>query len=134
MSMAKAKETRTEEIKTDAAEQAAPTVETTGDAAPAKADVPPDPSTTTGSASPTVTVYCNLPQGLTFRLPDGRTVTFPVLSDRTDKRCRRAGTARRGMCNGQTGSGFSRRTATPPISGRRIPSFLQPILKRKAQP
>lgn len=76
MSMAKAKETRTEEIKTDAAEQVAPTVETTGDAAPAKADVPPDPSTTAGSASPTVTVYCNLPQGLTFRLPDGRTVTF----------------------------------------------------------
>lgn len=58
MSMSKAKENG--EIRADAGEK----------------DTTAAPSTTAGSASPTVLVYCNLPQGLKFKLPDGRAVIF----------------------------------------------------------
>lgn len=36
----------------------------------------PNASQSRGSASPVVVVYCNLPQGLSFAMPDGRRVTF----------------------------------------------------------
>lgn len=40
------------------------------------ADTVPDASESKGNASPTVVVYCNLPQGLRFTLPDGHAITF----------------------------------------------------------
>jgi len=39
-------------------------------------DTAPDAGESRGSASAFVVVYCNLPQGLAFTMPDGRMVTF----------------------------------------------------------
>lgn len=39
-------------------------------------DTAPDAAESKGSASAVVVVYCNLPQGLTYTMPDGRKVTF----------------------------------------------------------